>query len=97
MCIKGATNLFDTLCLAMFGHNNWENVNPKLLKRNDDENYTVILFHHKDTRIKESNNDTVMTKRYNFVVDLLDEDQQRKLHQWYVDTGVIEEKSNENR
>ena len=33
----------------------------------------------------------IMTKRYNFVVDLLDEDQQRKLHQWYIDTGVIEE------
>tara|TARA_Y100001973_G_C5175202_1_gene321480 strand:+ start:1557 stop:1727 length:171 start_codon:yes stop_codon:yes gene_type:complete len=55
MCIKGATNLFDTLCLAMYGHNNWENVNPKLLKRNDDEDYTVILFHHKDTRLEENN------------------------------------------
>jgi hypothetical protein len=33
----------------------------------------------------------IMTERYNFVVDLLDENQQRKLHQWYVDTGVIEE------
>ena len=33
----------------------------------------------------------IMTKRYNFVVDLLTEEQQRVLHQWYVDTGVIEE------
>jgi hypothetical protein len=33
----------------------------------------------------------IMTERYNFVVSLLDEDQQRILHQWYVDTGVIEE------
>ena len=33
----------------------------------------------------------IMTERYNFVVDLLDEEQQRTLHQWYVDTGVIEE------
>lgn len=35
--------------------------------------------------------DEIMTKRYNFVVDLLTEEQQRVLHQWYVDTGVIEE------
>jgi hypothetical protein len=33
----------------------------------------------------------IMTERYNFVVSLLDEDQQRILHQWYVDTGVIKE------
>ena len=33
----------------------------------------------------------IMTKRYNFVVDLLTEEQQRVLHKWYVDTGVIEE------
>lgn len=33
----------------------------------------------------------IMTERYNFVVDLLDEEQQRILHQWYVDTGVIQE------
>jgi hypothetical protein len=35
--------------------------------------------------------DEIMTKRYNFVVDLLTEEQQRVLYQWYVDTGVIEE------
>lgn len=39
----------------------------------------------------ESEQHKIMTERYNFVVDLLDEEQQRKLHQWYVDTGVIEE------
>ncbi len=33
----------------------------------------------------------IMTKRYNFVVDLLNEEQQITLRQWYVDTGVIEE------
>ena len=33
----------------------------------------------------------IMTTRYNFVVDLLNQEQQRILHQWYVDTGVIEE------
>jgi hypothetical protein len=31
----------------------------------------------------------ISIKRYNFVVDLLDDDQQKILHQWYVDTGVI--------
>ena len=33
----------------------------------------------------------IMTKRYNFVVDLLDEEQRRTLHEWYVDTGVLRE------
>ncbi len=41
--------------------------------------------------LEESEQHKIMTKRYNFVVDLLNEDQQRELHQWYVDTGVIEE------
>ena len=31
----------------------------------------------------------IAIKRYNFVVDLLDDDQQKILHQWYIDTGVI--------
>ena len=35
--------------------------------------------------------DYIMTDRYNFVVDLLNEKQQRTLHEWYVDTGVLEE------
>ena len=39
----------------------------------------------------ESEQHQIMTERYNFVVDLLNEDQQRTLHQWYVDTGVIEQ------
>jgi len=33
----------------------------------------------------------IMEERYNFVVDLLNEEQQIALRQWYVDTGVIEE------
>ena len=33
----------------------------------------------------------IAMERYNFVVDLLDDEQQKILHQWYVDTGVIKE------
>ena len=33
----------------------------------------------------------IMTNRYNFVVDMLNEEQQIKLHKWYVETNVIEE------
>lgn len=33
----------------------------------------------------------IMVSRYNFVVDLLTEEQHRELHEWYVRTGVIEE------
>ena len=44
-----------------------------------------------NTLFDESKQLEIMTKRYNFVVDLLDEDQQRTLHQWYVQTGVIQE------
>ena len=33
----------------------------------------------------------ISMERYNFVVDLLNEDQRKILHQWYVDTGVIQE------
>ena len=33
----------------------------------------------------------ISMKRYNFVVDLLNDDQREILHQWYVDTGVIQE------
>ena len=31
----------------------------------------------------------ISMERYNFVVDLLNDDQRKILHQWYVDTGVI--------
>ena len=44
-----------------------------------------------NTLFDESRQLEIMTKRYNFVVDLLDEDQQRTLHQWYVETGVLQE------
>ena len=43
-----------------------------------------------NTLFDESRQLEIMTKRYNFVVDLLDEDQQRALRQWYIDTGVVE-------
>ena len=33
----------------------------------------------------------ISMERYNFVVDLLNKDQRKILHQWYVDTGVIQE------
>jgi len=33
----------------------------------------------------------ISMKRYNFVVDLLNDDQRKILHQWYVDTGVLKE------
>jgi hypothetical protein len=41
--------------------------------------------------LEESRQLEIMTGRYNYVVDLLTEEQQRELRQWYVDTGVIEE------
>jgi hypothetical protein len=41
--------------------------------------------------LEESRQLEIMTGRYNYVVDLLTEEQQRELHQWYVDTGVIQE------
>lgn len=41
--------------------------------------------------LEESRQLKIVTGRYNYVVDLLTEEQQRKLRQWYVDTGVIEE------
>ena len=33
----------------------------------------------------------ISMERYNFVVDLLDDEQRKILHQWYIDTGVIKE------
>jgi hypothetical protein len=41
--------------------------------------------------LEESRQLEIMTGRYNYVVDLLTEEQQRELRQWYVDTGVIQE------
>jgi hypothetical protein len=32
----------------------------------------------------------IMTKRYNYVVDLLDEYQQESLQRWYVNTKVLQ-------
>ena len=37
----------------MFGHTDWEYVDSKILRRHDGENYTVVLFHHEDTREEE--------------------------------------------
>ena len=33
----------------------------------------------------------ISMERYNFVVDLLDDEQKKILHQWYIDTGVLKE------
>ena len=41
--------------------------------------------------LEEARQLEIMTGRYNYVVDLLTEEQQRELRQWYVDTGVIQE------
>ena len=62
----------------------------------DDISYLFDLAETKNKLIREFNSILdeskqleIMTKRYNFVVDLLDDEQQKILHQWYVDTGVI--------
>jgi len=33
----------------------------------------------------------IMVRRYNFVVDLLTEEQHKELHSWYIKEGVIQE------
>ena len=33
----------------------------------------------------------IAMERYIFVVDLLDDEQKKILHQWYIDTGVLKE------
>ena len=50
----------DEVCRDMFGHSDWEFVNPKILRRHDDENYTVVLFHHEETREEELEEDADM-------------------------------------
>jgi len=54
---------------------------------------TEVLVNKKliNTLFDESKQLEIMTKRYNFVVDLLDDEQKKILHQWYIDTGVIKE------
>ena len=47
------TEQLDRCCEIMFGHTDWEFVDSKILRRHDDENYTVVLFHHEDTRKEE--------------------------------------------
>jgi len=47
------SEVLDDVCEQMFGHTDWEYVDNKILRRHDDENYTVVLFHHKDTREEE--------------------------------------------
>jgi hypothetical protein len=47
------TEHLDYACDQMFGHTDWEYVDSKILRRHDDENYTVVLFHHEDTREEE--------------------------------------------
>ena len=43
-----------------------------------------------DKLLKETKQLEIMTKRYNYVVDLLDEYQQELLQKWYVDTKVLQ-------
>ena len=33
----------------------------------------------------------IAMERYNFVVDLLNDEQKKILHQWYIDTGALKE------
>ena len=47
------SEVLDDVCEQMFGHTDWEYVDSKILRRHDDENYTVVLFHHEDTREEE--------------------------------------------
>ena len=43
-----------------------------------------------DKLLEETKQLKIMTKRYNYVVDLLDEYQQELLQKWYVDTKVLQ-------
>jgi hypothetical protein len=43
-----------------------------------------------DKLLEESRQLKIMTKRYNYVVDLLNEYQQELLQKWYVDTKVLQ-------
>ena len=52
------SEVLDDVCEQMFGHTDWEYVDNKILRRHDDENYTVVLFHHEDTREEEHNPET---------------------------------------
>jgi hypothetical protein len=55
------------------------------------DNEVVVNRKLINTLFDESKQLEIMTNRYNFVVDLLDEDQQKALRQWYIDTGVVKE------
>ncbi len=43
-----------------------------------------------DKLLEETRQLEIMTKRYNYVVDLLDEYQQELLQKWYVNTKVLQ-------
>jgi len=43
-----------------------------------------------DKLLEETKQLEIMTKRYNYVVDLLDEYQQELLQKWYVNTKVLQ-------
>ena len=47
------SEVLDDVCEQMFGHTDWEYVDNKILRRHDGENYTIVLFHHEDTREEE--------------------------------------------
>tara|TARA_Y100000361_G_scaffold133794_1_gene132340 strand:- start:336 stop:539 length:204 start_codon:yes stop_codon:yes gene_type:complete len=44
------SEVLDDVCEKMFGHTDWEYIDSKILRRHDGENYTIVLFHHEDTR-----------------------------------------------
>tara|TARA_A100001388_G_C28322303_1_gene290492 strand:+ start:60 stop:341 length:282 start_codon:yes stop_codon:yes gene_type:complete len=47
------SEVLDDVCEKMFGHTDWEYIDSKILRRHDGENYTIVLFHHEDTREEE--------------------------------------------
>jgi hypothetical protein len=72
----------------------------KFNNRDYKNNPNLVIDMLTDARIEEIQEEVmktykelhdIMTERYNFVVDLLDEEQRRTLHEWYVDTGVLRE------
>jgi len=53
----------------------------------EDELVNKVLI---DKLLEETRQLEIMTKRYNYVVDLLDEYQQELLQKWYVNTKVLQ-------
>ena len=47
---KEETEHLDYACNEMFGHSDWEYVDPKLLRRHDIDIYRLVLFNLEETR-----------------------------------------------